>query len=94
MKLFGHIQTLDEFNNMKVSLDSTDTSYEIKASGTKLVGEPQVKWNHIVFIDEPNIIWTNGIYFYAINDSILEILDLLHQRITALEVSRSALTLL
>lgn len=61
-RLFVHIDKLSTFSTKKLSSSSStnDTYYFINDSNKLYSGDPDIKWNSIVFIKEEGLIWTHG----------------------------------
>jgi len=60
-KLFGYISTAAEFDSLKLASDSTNTSYTL--DGVTYFGDPDVRWEQLVFIEDYHKIWTHGKYY-------------------------------
>lgn len=56
---FTHSSTLEEFNKKKVSMDDLNTTYSI-GGGDVVNGDPDIRWQDIVFIKDAKLIFTHG----------------------------------
>lgn len=61
-KPFVYIETLDKFNTLKVSFNENNTKYTI-SGGEEQLGEPDIKFEQIVFINDVKKIWTHNIFY-------------------------------
>lgn len=62
MGLFKFIDTLNKFNTLRVSTVSDDSAYRI-GSGLEIVGDPEILWKDICFIEDKQIIWNRGTFY-------------------------------
>jgi len=60
-KLCGYVKTEAQFNALKVSADAENTTYY--QNGAVLFGEPDIRFEQIVFIEETGKVWTHGQYY-------------------------------
>lgn len=63
-KIYIYIETYSKFCEVKLSADKDNTTYTIGPNGSEVfTGEPDVKWNSIVFCKETESIWSHGQVF-------------------------------
>lgn len=75
-KPFKHFDKLSTFNSKKISAISDDTAYY--NNNIAVVGEPDISWNDICFIEDEKLIWTHGEFYNdgsntELDDKITEI---------------------
>lgn len=62
--IFVHINTYSKFCEVKLSADKDNTTYTIGPNGSEVfTGDPEIKWNSVVFCKETESIWTHGQVF-------------------------------
>ncbi|MBO5003730.1 MAG: hypothetical protein J6D03_00385 [Clostridia bacterium] len=61
--MFSSVENLDLWDTLKVSSDSTDQNYQIGGTGEQIFGEPQIKYNYVVFIEKEKLIWNRGTFY-------------------------------
>lgn len=57
-KIFGFVATKEAFNNMKISINATNTKYML--NGVVYDGTPDVPFEQVVFIEDIKKIFTRG----------------------------------
>lgn len=60
-KPFLSINTMDEFNSLKISMNKQNTKYI--QNNQQCDGEPDVSFYTIIFIDDTKQIWTRGGFY-------------------------------
>lgn len=68
MKLFVVVNTFNEFRNLKVPVDNTNTTYITYDNPLQIFGTPDVLWKQIVFVLDKGIIYTKGQIFTNFGD--------------------------
>lgn len=66
MGIFKYFDTLDKFNTKKVSTGPTNEAYKI-GDGMTIVGDPEVLWKDICFIEDKQAIWNHGQFYSNLN---------------------------
>ena len=66
-KPFFSINTIDEFNSLKISMNKQNTKYTL--NNQQYDGEPDVSFYTIIFINDTKQIWTRGGFY---SEKILE----------------------
>lgn len=62
-KVFCLVDSIQAFNKLKIASDELDETYTIGESSYIIFGQPDIKWNQIVFIENEKIIWTHGEFY-------------------------------
>ena len=61
-RAFKYISSKEVFDNLKISCSNDDSSYTIGDSSI-IIGEPDILWENICFIQNERLIWTHGVFF-------------------------------
>ena len=75
-KAFKFFSSRSVFNTKKISTSASNTAYMIGGTGNQVIGDPEILWENICFIDDEKIIWTHG-QFYA---STAELTNLINNK--------------
>lgn len=62
-KLRAEIDSLDTFNTLKRSVDSSNTIYVIGNDPTQYFGTPDLYWDQVAYIKAEQIIYARGVFF-------------------------------
>lgn len=62
-KAFKYIETEQLANSKKFSADENNSGYKLGGKGSTTIGDPDILWENIVFIEDKKIIWTHGTFF-------------------------------
>ena len=69
-KPFIEVETFNDFKELKLSSDSTNTAYVTYESEVQTFGTPDVLWNQIVFVLDNGIIYSKGKIFTDIENTL------------------------
>jgi len=61
-KPFKYVPSLSVFDSLKVSTSELDSGYA-NGDGLEVIGEPDILWENICFIEEEKLIWTHGEFY-------------------------------
>ena len=75
MKPFKYFDTLTRFNTKKVSTNKNDSAYRI-GNGLEIVGDPEILWNDLCFIEDKQMIWNHGDFFLDLSEIKDDITDI------------------
>lgn len=87
--LFYNCPDFNTFKTLKFASDDSNTSYFTYSSNTSIFGNPDVKWDQIVFVIEDGLIYTRGQIFTNFNE-ILNELNLIKSELNNIDLTLSS----
>lgn len=65
--MLNYIEPSKNLETVKFSANAENSSYTLGVSSEVIVGTPDIKYQEIVFIENENLIWTNGHFFAKVD---------------------------